>query len=137
MGASSAFNANEIQLANIRDTLAQTNERNVLNQQRIQQLMMNQRKMDQADILSRVFSEKMNPVPVQGANTAPMGMASADTQPGAATVTPQAQQIPLGMQPDTSPTAEAKRTISQLQRQAQSLSEVAADPRFDPAHAIE
>ena len=42
MGASSAFNANEIQLANIRDTLAQTNERNVLNQQRIQQLMMNQ-----------------------------------------------------------------------------------------------
>jgi hypothetical protein len=137
MGASSAFNANEIQLANIRDTLAQTNERNVLNQQRIQQLMMNQRKMDQADILSRVFSEKMNPVPVQGANTAPMGMASADTQPGAAAGTPQAQQIPLGMQPDTSATAEARRTISQLQRQAQSLSEVAADPRIDPAHAIE
>jgi len=69
MGASSAFNANEIQLANIRDTLAQTNERNVLNQQRIQQLMMGQRAM-QGDLrLQQVLQDQSGsvsqpPVPV-------------------------------------------------------------------------
>ena len=49
MGASSAFNANENQLANIRDTLSLVKERDVLNQQRIQALIMNQRNQAEID----------------------------------------------------------------------------------------
>jgi len=125
MGASSAFNANEIQLANIRDTLAQTNERNVLNQGRLQAIEQNQRAVNSDLLLQQALQG------IAGRVGPPVSPAAPTEQSSAGPA--QSTAIPT----DDSPGGIVSRQLSAMNKQAQIYSELAMTPGILPAKSLE